>query len=450
MKKNAFTLIELLAVIVMLSIIALIATPIILNVINDAKENAFKESINGIVDSAMLESTLIIKDEELLYKYENNNWGESKLNIDGKIPRYVEVKVNKEGKVRYAITDGFYCAMKEYDNEINIKRISSENNDKKVEEQYCKLDAIIPTDASCFVYKESDNLITITSYSCYEGNKEGKPVITDLVIPEKINGKKVTSLAFGAFSSKGLTSVIIPNTITSMNIQAFYNNELTHVEIPNRITTLSENVFASNELTSIKIPDSVTRIYDGAFAANKLTNIEIPSSVIYIGPNAFGGNQMSDEKAFIYNRKNDGSIDYTYLNSYAGKNRENVIIPDNITSIGSNSFRGQSIKKIIIPEGVTTIGAFAFSLTELDSVTIPNSVTFIREWAFSFNKLTSITIPASVMKIGDNAFYNSTSYLTQVTIKGKSSISDFTLFGADVFTWKSGYSDLNIIWEGSN
>ena len=46
MRKNAFTLIELLAVIVILAIIALIATPIILGIIKDAKDNANKRSID--------------------------------------------------------------------------------------------------------------------------------------------------------------------------------------------------------------------------------------------------------------------------------------------------------------------------------------------------------------------------------------------------------------------
>ena len=45
MKKNGFTLIELLAVIVILAIIALIATPIILGIINDAREKANERSV---------------------------------------------------------------------------------------------------------------------------------------------------------------------------------------------------------------------------------------------------------------------------------------------------------------------------------------------------------------------------------------------------------------------
>ena len=47
MRKNAFTLIELLAVIVILAIIALIATPIILGIIKDSKDNANKRSIDN-------------------------------------------------------------------------------------------------------------------------------------------------------------------------------------------------------------------------------------------------------------------------------------------------------------------------------------------------------------------------------------------------------------------
>lgn len=66
MRKNGFTLIELLAVIVILAIIALIATPIILGIINDAKEEANKRSVDNYakaVQNAVVRNQLV----------ENNN-----------------------------------------------------------------------------------------------------------------------------------------------------------------------------------------------------------------------------------------------------------------------------------------------------------------------------------------------------------------------------------------
>ena len=50
-KNKGFTLVELLTVIVILALIALIATPIILNVINDAKKQAAKDSAYGYMDA---------------------------------------------------------------------------------------------------------------------------------------------------------------------------------------------------------------------------------------------------------------------------------------------------------------------------------------------------------------------------------------------------------------
>ena len=50
-KNKGFTLIELLAVIVILAIIALIATPIVLGIINDAKESSNKQSASFIINA---------------------------------------------------------------------------------------------------------------------------------------------------------------------------------------------------------------------------------------------------------------------------------------------------------------------------------------------------------------------------------------------------------------
>lgn len=63
--KKGFTLIELLAVIVILAIIALIATPIILGIINDARDSARERT-----------AELIAKEVELAYTgYMYNNGG---------------------------------------------------------------------------------------------------------------------------------------------------------------------------------------------------------------------------------------------------------------------------------------------------------------------------------------------------------------------------------------
>ncbi len=59
MNKKGFTLVELLAVIVILAIIALIATPIILGVIDDARKGAAKSSALGFVDA--VEKSIALK-----------------------------------------------------------------------------------------------------------------------------------------------------------------------------------------------------------------------------------------------------------------------------------------------------------------------------------------------------------------------------------------------------
>lgn len=52
MRKKGFTLIELLAVIVILGILALIIVPVISNIIDDARKEAAKRSVENYVSAA--------------------------------------------------------------------------------------------------------------------------------------------------------------------------------------------------------------------------------------------------------------------------------------------------------------------------------------------------------------------------------------------------------------
>ena len=70
-KRNAFTLIELLAVIVILAVILVIAIPRILDVIETSKKDSFKNSAQLIADNAekkKVSDKLLGKDEEITCK----------------------------------------------------------------------------------------------------------------------------------------------------------------------------------------------------------------------------------------------------------------------------------------------------------------------------------------------------------------------------------------------
>ena len=99
-RKNAFTLIELLAVIVILAIIALIAVPVIMNIINKANKSAFKDTAYGIISAG----ELYFAEQQL------NPLGMSgdvtiqlpdatkKLELKGEVPTG-EILITKDGKI---------------------------------------------------------------------------------------------------------------------------------------------------------------------------------------------------------------------------------------------------------------------------------------------------------------------------------------------------------------
>ena len=72
------------------------------------------------------------------------------------------------------------------------------------------------------------------------------PAPTDVVIPSEIEGHPVTSIGFGAFESKGLTSVVIPNSVTSIGDGAFNYNPLTSIEIGNENANIGNCAFGVN------------------------------------------------------------------------------------------------------------------------------------------------------------------------------------------------------------
>lgn len=332
--KKGFTLMELLAVIVILAIIALIVTPIVLNIVKDSRKSVElrrAEFYIGAVEISLHSEQL----KKLNFKVLNGAYD-----------------IIQNGNICIGISNGNECngdiLNVEFKNDSKISGwIYIKNN--IIEWYDLEIDGVnIPmkeyTKEECFKTSGED----ITEYLCGKNNTSNNPEILDVIIPKKINNKNITGIGHYTFHGRGLNSIIFPN--------------------------------------------SVKRIHASSAYRNKLTKLIIPNSVTYVGTWTFNSNELSDEDAFIYKRNSDGSKDKTTIVSYGGANKNIVIIPDQVKIISGGAFQHNLINEIVIPEGVTTIGNDAFWNNGLTTLIIPSTVTSIGEKAFLGNHLTSVII----------------------------------------------------------
>ena len=86
----------------------------------------------------------------------------------------------------------------------------------------------------------------------------------EVVIPEEINGVKVTTIGYHAFSYRtSLTSVTIPDSVTTIGWMAFEGcTSLTSVTIPDSVTTIVGVAFAyCSSLTEINVAEKKYRLF---------------------------------------------------------------------------------------------------------------------------------------------------------------------------------------------
>ena len=258
----------------------------------------------------------------------------------------------------------------------------------------------------------------------YFGNTE-----KNVDIPEKMDGKSVTSIGSNAFGGHtNLVNVTIPNSVKNICNDAFRDcSNLTSITIPNGLTSIGNEAFSGcASLASITIPDSVKSIGDGAFEdCASLTSVTIPDGITEIMYTTFCGCRsltsvsIPDSVTAIFG---GAFAECTSLTSIAVPNSVTVLessafygcssltsinIPNGVTSIQESTFSGcTSLSSITLPDSVKSIGYFAFmNCTSLKSIKIPDNVTNIGWWAFSNCKsLTSVTIPERLNNIGAWAF----------------------------------------------
>ena len=153
MKNKGFTLVELLAVIVILAVISLIATPMVLKVIENAKKGSYIESARGILDAAEKYTVMNFQGKETI-----DLTNDTKLSYKGKKPSSGTLLIDEKGHFSIIARYEDYCIEKKF----------SDNNPNIVEKENCTLadSEIIKYDNYIGLNKSNNNCVTDSSTTC--------------------------------------------------------------------------------------------------------------------------------------------------------------------------------------------------------------------------------------------------------------------------------------------
>lgn len=113
MKKKGFTLIELMAVIIVLGILAIITTPIMSDVLETSRKRAFEDSVYGLIKSVNLDKADSGFNVEKTYTLTNGVISPD-INTKGSVNGTGTIKTDLDGQIYVSIQYDKWCADKDY------------------------------------------------------------------------------------------------------------------------------------------------------------------------------------------------------------------------------------------------------------------------------------------------------------------------------------------------
>ena len=263
---------------------------------------------------------------------------------------------------------------------------------------------------------------------------------SDLIVPERIESRKVTTIADSAFAgNETVVNVRIPDTVTKIGNKAFQNcASLSTVKFSGKLVSIGEYAFdGCSSLAAIRLPQTVTTIGQYAFSScTELSSFNYPYSLSSVGSGVFKGD--SKLTSFTVGEGTKKLPENMFAEASALKN---VDLPESLTSIGKNAFLNCSgLSTIRLPDTVSSIGDYAFKgCTELVEINYPVSLSSAGTGIFSGDtKLKTIIVPEGVTQLPDNVFREA-SYIQRIQLP-----SALEKIGAYSFYNCTSLTDLNV------
>lgn len=240
----------------------------------------------------------------------------------------------------------------------------------------------------------------------------------------------VTSVGSEAFLSKRLTGLVLPNTLERLDFRAFRNNKgLTEVIIPESVVSFGTEAF--RDCTGIRtitcLGTTPAGINDNRFADETLIDLTIPEGTLQAYLDAgWSGFKTTNGVIGVGNAFKVDNLFYlvTGVESNAPKDTNTV------TVTGGGAFNRDLIIPATVTFGeeeavtytVTSVGSQAFRNKGLTGLVLPNTLESLDFRAFRDNKnLTEVVIPASVTTIATESFFRGG--LTKLTMLNPTPIS---------------------------
>lgn len=233
-------------------------------------------------------------------------------------------------------------------------------------------------------------------------------------------------IADGAFSSTGVSNVVVPGSVKYVGNQVFILNytSLNSIVFSEGVISIGDSLYFNNDnVTSVSLPSTIQHIgrsafYVSAFATptikwNVKTYEDLSSSTKFL---------MKSGTKFVFG----DSVEHipAYLcHGITGK--ITLGTPTNLKTIGAHAFEGcTNLSHLELSDKVIDVGEYAFaSCSGITQIDLGSGLTEIKDGVFKgCSALDRIYFPENITKLGNEAFRNCTK-LSRITNPSNSLVS---------------------------